>query len=96
VCLLRGTREFSNLIYVDFSVRYAVTMLPARKICNEMGLLLMGYEWGEMELHTLSLHLLITSCPSHTLFIQPKKITAFGVSSVNTGITLHTVNRSRI
>jgi hypothetical protein len=27
-------------------------MLPARQICNEMGLFLMEYEWGEMELHT--------------------------------------------
>jgi len=39
-------------MYVNFSVQYAVAMLPARNICNEMGLLLMGYEWGEMELHT--------------------------------------------
>jgi hypothetical protein len=35
-----------------FSVRYAVAMLPSRKISNEMGLLLIGYEWGEMEMHT--------------------------------------------
>ena len=27
-------------------------MLPARQIYKEMGLLLMGYEWDEMELHT--------------------------------------------
>jgi len=51
-CLLHGTREFSNLIYVNFSVRHAVAMLPVRGICNEMGFLLMGYEWGETEPHT--------------------------------------------